>query len=205
MSFESRANWSGIPLNTYKTHRLFNFVPMEGKKQGYDEALKFIGIKDGESLREHHFITFAGEVGRGKTHLALGIGWHWLDNDLGSVKYWQVQRLLDAQRDHIQIEERLKRDPGAIIPTSPKDWCEDCGLLILDDLGTEKLTEWAEVTIGALIDHRHINDKLTVCTTNLKPEGLPPRVQSRLMEGVTVTLKGVDYRGLIKEVRNAQA
>jgi len=197
MSFESRANWSGMPLNTYKTHRLFNFIPMNGKEQGYDEALKFVG--DRGPLRKHHFITFAGEVGRGKTHLALGIGWHWLDNNLGLVRYWQVQRLLDAQRDHIQIEERLKRDLGAIIPTSPKDWCEKCDLLILDDLGTEKLTEWAEVTIGSLIDFRYINDKLTVFTTNIGPEGLPPRVQSRLMEGVTVTIKGIDYRSLKKQ------
>ncbi|GAI81799.1 unnamed protein product, partial [marine sediment metagenome] len=79
--FQSRVRWSNIPIVTFKTHRLQTFLPPKGAERAYQAALAFVSGK-----ARHYFLTFVGEPGRGKSHLALGIGWHWLENNLGLVK-----------------------------------------------------------------------------------------------------------------------
>jgi hypothetical protein len=70
-------------------------------------------------------------------------------------------------------------------------------LLILDDLGTEKLTDWAAEKLDTLIDHRYIKGLPLVVTTNVPAAQLSPRIASRLQDrrlGRVVTLSGPDYR-----------
>ena len=192
--FQSRVRWSNIPVITYQTHRLQTFLPPKGAENAYQAALDFISGK-----AEHHFLTFVGEPGRGKTHLALGIGWYWLENNLGGsmgvgvVKYWQVEGLLDDLRRGFradtderiyQFDELLKQIKG--VP-----------LLILDDLGVEQSTPWARAKLDEIIDYRYLNAARTVFTTNLAPDKLEPRIASRLGEGIVVVLECEDYR-LIK-------
>lgn len=73
----------------------------------------------------------------------------------------------------------------------------DAPLLILDDLGTEKLTDWAAEKLDTLIDHRYIKGLPLVVTTNVPAAQLSPRIASRLQDrrlGKVVTLSGPDYR-----------
>ena len=193
--FNSMVRYSRMPVNTFETHRLWNFLPSKGIQPAYDAALLFIGIKDGVPRRPHHFLTLAGECGRGKTHLAFGIGWHWLEQGMGVVLYYQVERLLED----IRAEYDHGDDTGTRTPLTEK--CRRAGLLILDDLGTEKPTVWAVAKLDELIDHRYLEEKPTVFTTNLTPKQLSPRVASRLKEGVTVPMEGPDYRELIANRR----
>jgi len=190
------AVWSNMPPNTYSTHRLYNFAQRDGVKAAYRAALDFVSGKAG-----HHFLTFVGETGRGKTHLALGIGWHWLENDMGLVKYYQVESLLDELRRgfHLDTEEKLYRFDEQMkrIKSVP--------LLILDDLGVEQSTPWARAKLDEIIDHRYICNMKTVVTTNLEPSRLEPRIASRLKEGIVVVLKGKDYRELKARMRQQEA
>jgi len=190
--FERLAIYSGMPFITEGTHRLFTFAPGEGTQKAYDVCLSFLG--NGTC-----FLTLAGEPGRGKTHLALGIGWHWLDNDMGVVKYWHIADLLGAMRrefDHPPVSEN-----GTPLK-SIYQHCQEVGLLILDDLGVEKSTEWAIEQLDMLVDYRYINGKKTVFTTNLGPTQLPARIKSRLKEGLAATLDGIDYREVKARVRS---
>lgn len=215
--FDRLARYSGMPLKTGETHALITFLPGPGTKEAYQAALQYVAhcqdcnkplpvrVEDVDEVscpicpkchgrgyvREHHFITFVAEVGRGKTHLALGIGWQWIGNGYGPVKYWQVSELLDAMR--AEYDNPPKSEYGHPIPGA-FDRAKGADLLILDDLGTEKSTEWAIDKLDTLINHRWIEEKCTVFTTNLQPSQLQPRQRSRIKEGVVVTLEGVDYR-----------
>jgi DNA replication protein DnaC len=59
-------------------------------------------------------------------------------------------------------------------------------VLILDDLGAEKASEWVAETLYILIDDRYGNMKPTVFTSNYSPselaERLGDRIVSRIME-----------------------
>ena len=190
--FQKLARYSRMPQDTFNEMRLERFVPLAGKKQAHEAALKYVGQKDGQPLREHHFLTFAGEVGRGKTHLLFGIGWHFLANNMGIVLYWRVSKLLDAMRDWLRAQDHLQRFER--LPINPLEAAEMATLLLIDDLGTERPTEWAVEKLEDLVDDRWLNKKLTVFTTNAPADELSPRVRSRIKEGVTVIVKGIDYR-----------
>jgi len=190
--FAGMVMFSGIPPKTHMTKRLFTFLPMKGAEAAYEAALKFVSDK-----REHPFLTLAGKPGTGKSHLAIGIGWHWLEVMDKVVKYSQVEGLLDelrsgfntrsAQEDR-DFDMKLKR-------------IKECGLLILDDLGVEQSSVWARAKLDEIIDYRYLNELPLVVTTNMSPNKLEPRIASRLQEGVSIHLECKDYRGIIADRR----
>jgi DNA replication protein DnaC len=65
-------------------------------------------------------------------------------------------------------------------------------LLVLDDIGAEKKSEWVEETLGLVVNTRYSERRLTVFTTNLKDtDNMEPnsvalqlglRIRSRLKE-----------------------
>ena len=190
--FNSVVRYSHIPMRTYQTHRLYNFLDLPGAETAHKAALAFIS---GEL--PHHFLTFNGKPGRGKTHLAFGIGWHWMENGMGLVLYFQVETLLDDLRsgyhardgeEFYNFDQKMKR-------------VKEVDLLILDDLGVEQSTEWARAKLDEIVDHRYINGYKTIFTTNLHPDKLEPRIASRLKEGVVAVLKSRDYRPTKAKVR----
>ncbi len=63
-------------------------------------------------------------------------------------------------------------------------------VLILDDLGVQSSTPWAEEKLFQLINHRYNGQLPTVFTTNLDPTEFDPRIQSRLTDG---TLSQLHY------------
>jgi len=193
-SFNIAVKFSGIPPITFNSHKLMQFLPLEGKDAAYEVCLAFIR----KGKREHHFLTLSGQPGRGKTHLALGIGWHWLENKMGDVKYWQVAELLDKMRSEF---DNPPKDNYGFPLLGALEKAKKTGLLILDDLGAESGTPWAKEKLDELINYRYIEQKPTVFTTNLSGEQLPPRLASRLKEGVVVVIMGEDYRERIARKR----
>lgn len=184
--FRSRVRYSNIPESTYWTHRLQTFLPREGTGDAYQAALDFISGK-----AEHCFLTIGGSVGGGKTHLALGIGWHVLENTNQLVKFWHVVELLDELRRgfHADTEEKLY-DFDELMKR-----IKEVYLLILDDLGVEQSTPWAREKLDLIVNHRYLAGMATVVTTNLDPGKLEPRIASRLYEGRIVVLECEgDYR-----------
>jgi DNA replication protein DnaC len=72
-------------------------------------------------------------------------------------------------------------------------------LLVLDDLGASKSTEWTEEINYRLVNHRYENELPTLFTSNVPPKELigvlGMRVASRLVEMTTrVPLDGEDRR-----------
>jgi len=195
--FDVLARFSGMPPSTGGTHLLITFLPSAGTQAAYNAALKFVSSA---KEREHHFITFASEPGRGKTHLAIGVGWAWIAIYLTPVKYWQTEQLLDAMKR--EFDAPRKGDYDQPIPTA-FETAERVPLLILDDLGAEKGTEWATAKLQELIDYRYINRLPTVFTTMYAAQQLAKPIASRLKEGVVVTLEGPDYRELLAKQRAA--
>jgi DNA replication protein DnaC len=55
-------------------------------------------------------------------------------------------------------------------------------VLMLDDLGAERLTPFAEEQLFLPLDHRHRLELPTMVITNLALEDLPPRIGSRLAD-----------------------
>lgn len=71
-------------------------------------------------------------------------------------------------------------------------------LLVIDDFGTQKNTEWVSETLFAILDYRYTQHLPVVFTSNIPPMELgQPRLSSRIMDRKwcdTVNLQGNDLR-----------
>jgi DNA replication protein DnaC len=70
-------------------------------------------------------------------------------------------------------------------------------VLILDDLGEESQTSWAEEKLFQLFNHRYNHRLPTVVTTNRLPEKIDQRIWSRINDRslvVAVEVGAPDYR-----------
>ncbi|MCM1972549.1 ATP-binding protein [Streptomyces sp. G1] len=141
------------------------------------------GISYGPSL------LIAGPTGSGKTHQAYGAVRSLLG--AGVRLRWQAVTSADL---HAQFRPRPHHDPEREIQELGR-----CPLLILDDLGAAKQSEWTEELTYRLINRRYTEMLPTLITTNLPTEELRSavgdRVASRLAEMTTrVILTGPDRR-----------
>ena len=148
---------------------------------------------------EKPLLLFTGSKGVGKTHLAAGIVREVFDRHGQRGQFWPVVDLLDRFRatyDDDRATETIETVDQQL---------RQMAVLVLDDFGTHKSSEWAEERLFRLIDERYRDLRPLVVTTNLGLMELPDRVKSRLTDSSTSTLvnvAGTDRRGLTETPRS---
>jgi DNA replication protein DnaC len=155
-----------------------------------------------ENIRNGRGLWFMGDVGTGKTTLAMLVSKEALK--LGyQVAIYSVPRLLAEIRDTYDAAtgERSYADLFAQLVA--------VDLLHLDDLGAERQTEWVLEQLYALVNERYEQERSIVVTTNLvETEALEQqigrRTVSRLMEMTDqLPLFGPDLRERWDPARSA--
>lgn len=153
--------------------------------KAYDLCFKY--VQNFERMNEYgKGIILIGNAGTGKTHLASAIA-NSLMNELIPVKFGTFINLLD----NLKKAFRTDKDIVSSLTEIP--------VLIIDDLGKEKYTDWASQILFQVIDQRYNNELPTIITTNLSVEELKERfgepITSRLMEMCYgIALNGENYR-----------
>ncbi len=141
------------------------------------------------------WLLIQGSYGCGKTHLAAAIANSCLGKGI-PVLLVNVPDLLDYLR-------------GAYNPNAEETYDErfnevrDAAILILDDLGTQNATPWAEEKLYQIFNTRYVHKRPTVITTNLELDDLDPRLRSRLNDLDLVrklAITAPDYRRSNAEV-----
>lgn len=156
-------------------------------------ARAFAGQPDGWLLLE-------GTYGCGKTHLAAAVGNARLDHEEG-VLFITTPDLLDHLRNTFGPSSEVGYDEMF-------DRVRNAPLLILDDLGVENPSAWAQEKLFQLLNHRYSRHIPTVITTNADINALDPRIRSRLLdEGAIrrVRISAPDYRTPVQSQENELA
>ncbi len=171
-----------LTLDRYKERAL---------KKAFDFAKQYPNVSQG--------LLLAGPVGVGKTHLAISILKELIETKNCNCLFYEFNAL-------------LKEIQGSYNPATQASEMEilspimNVDLLVLDELGSSKPTDWVRDTLGHIINSRYNNNKFTIFTTNYldertndRDETLEDRIgvrtRSRLYEMCqTVLIDGEDFR-----------
>jgi DNA replication protein DnaC len=159
-------------------------------KLAYKLALEFPAVDRG--------LLFTGSVGVGKTHLAVSILKGLTERGL-SCLFYEFGSLLKEIQDSYNSNTHTS-ELRVLAPVFEAD------VLVLDELGGSKPTDWVRDTMMHVINTRYNDKKLTIFTTNYPDERVNDReetledrvgvrLRSRLFEMCkTVLIEGKDYR-----------
>jgi DNA replication protein DnaC len=151
-------------------------------RMAYDWAINYAKNPQG-------WLIFKGGYGCGKTHLAAAIANHRLS--LGHpVLFVNTPDLLD----HL----RATYSPAAETSYDQRfDQVRNTPLLILDDLGTQSNTDWAQEKLYQIFNYRYNARLPTIITTNEELEAIEIRIRSRMMDPTLVSIIAIsapDFR-----------
>lgn len=176
----------------------FHFHNFKPQTPSQDAAFKFATSLAMEYPAVDRGILLMGTVGVGKTHLAVSIlkalterGFNCLFYEFGSL----LKEIQDSYNPNTFSSELSVLDPVL-----------RAEILVLDELGASKPTDWVRDTMAHIINTRYNDRKLTIFTTNYPDERrreseetledrIGTRLRSRLYEMCkTVQITGEDYR-----------
>ncbi len=192
--------YQDVSLESYRRHF-----------SGADPSLEFAHrIAQGFADNYPHMITpgrglmFSGSSGLGKTHLAVSI-LKVLVLEKGCIgRFCYYQQLLKD----IQNSWNAQTSTTELQVLEPVFNAE---VLVLDDLGSVKPTDWVWDTVSMVLNTRYNQKRMTIVTTNFEnlPAGalaggqtlgdrIGDRMRSRLLEMCReVKMQGADYREML--------
>ena len=134
-----------------------HFYPKDCHQEALNVALEW--VERWPDLDFGHSLLFHGPPGTGKTHLSIAI----------------IRKLAETKNARVIFYEQrslMKRLQGTFDPSSGISESQvlkpvhSADVLLLDDLGAGRTTEWARDVLHEIITHRYDNRKSMIITTN---------------------------------------
>jgi DNA replication protein DnaC len=171
------------------------------KAVAYCDGYPHLGADEGLGL------LFCGDNGVGKTHLAVGVLRELVTSKGVRGQFWDFHELIREIKSSYDPETKTT-ELQVLQPVVEKD------VLVLDDLGAWKMTDWMNDTLFYILNSRYMAQRPTVITTNYQDvtreaalaadhlrrreflvERIGQRLRSRLMEMcLVVRIQGSDHR-----------
>lgn len=133
-------------------------------------------VRDAQAFAEapQGWLLVHGPSGAGKTHVAAAIANRCIERGQAAL-FVVVPDLLDHLRAAYSPTSEVGYD--ALI-----ERVRNAPVLILDDLGTQHATPWAQEKLFQILNHRYNAQLPTVVTTNLSLERIDERLRTRLTD-----------------------
>jgi len=164
---------SRIPAN-YRNDTFDNFSNRDSKELAQIQHMLMRYCRDFPNS-EPRGLVFIGEPGCGKTHLAVAVLQRLIENGFEGL-FMDYQNLL----------ERIRASYDSLSGESPREAYSaalEAEVLLLDDLGAHRVTDWVEDTITSIFTHRCNQRKATIVTTNLPDPDMGGTLIERLPDG----------------------
>ncbi|MDH3283840.1 MAG: ATP-binding protein [Acidobacteriota bacterium] len=193
-----RKSAAGIPVR-YQHCTIETFAP---QNRSLDEALALARRLVEEFPSAEYGLLFSGPCGVGKTHLAVAVLRELVETRGATGLFAEfndlLRRLLETYGSRSETPSREVLHP--ILRTN---------VLLLDDLGSTRMTPWMQDTLSLIINERYNDSSLTLITTNrpqdatATQEALSDRIGERLASRLAemcrlVPMDGDDFRRHVK-------
>ena len=190
---EAGRRWqvSGLsPVQANQTFANFSLEWYEDKEHYKAILEKALNFAEKISCRQQAGnLLLYGAVGTGKSHLCSAIANYALQAGVGVV-YMKVGKLLDLLREH-----KFKLEKNDLYTGQGLESLYRVELLILDDLGTENLTDFAREQLLLLLDERLNHNLSWVISTNLSPNDIGAIYEDRISDRIMGTAEALKFTG----------
>jgi DNA replication protein len=196
---------AGIPAKythaSFETFQAYNASLVEARRITQFWAESYPTLPRRADDRAGRGLVLSGPAGIGKTHLAAVLLRHVITATSCRGLFYTTKELL----------YRIRQSYNATIQATESEILQPimtCDVLVLDDLGEERVTEWVAETMSLIVNARYNANRPIICTTNYADVSDPDeingllwrvgfRIQSRLHEMCEfVELEGASYRDL---------
>lgn len=152
----------------FRSRTFENFIVNEKNRYAYEMAKKY--ADEFEKYRKEGIgLIFTGSYGTGKTHLAAAICHELIKQDYQPIFGTMINLLEKIKATY--YDEFAKEHEDRII-----ERYTNCHLLIIDDLGKERPTEWAIEKLYYIINTRYERCLPIIITTNYDIDKLTSRL-----------------------------
>lgn len=167
--------------------RTFENFDTSKDKVAYKSAVSF-AERDDLFTGKQNCVIIMGDVGTGKTHLAAAIANRLIERG--------IPVLFGTFSDHL---EKIKEEFDNTSIKTYLSKMKSTPMLVLDDLGKERRSEWTQQILFDVINYRYEHMLPTVITTNFNDDGIlnyvGNAIASRLYEtSDSIRTTGNDYR-----------
>lgn len=176
--------------NTFEKyqHRPEFPVPLRFRNAKIEDAPESIRTRVEEIKTTRKGLFIFGGVGTGKTHIAYAIARHIYGQKT------QVQVLNSAE-----LMDNIRRGYDKPFDETFEELMKYRGLIILDDVGSEKLTEWVAERFYLLVNRKYNQMVPIIMTSNFSIQQLAERIGERVASRIVemchiVELTGEDRR-----------
>jgi len=147
-----------------------------------------------DDLKEKDLYIF-GSAGTGKTHLAVSIIKEYIKNSQLSCMFVTIDELMILFRDIYNNKHGVSE--AALF----RKFNEEIRVLVIDDIGSSRLTDWGMSTLNSVVNSRYNNCLTTIWTSNMAPDLLYDYVGDRLASRILNNSKHIHLGG--KDKRKA--
>ena len=153
---------SGIKKR-YLSRSFENFVLNDVNRKAYEIAKSYVDNWQ-ENKDKGEGLYFEGTCGTGKTHLAVAIAMKLINQGVPVICKTSIDLLAS-------IKQSYERD-STVNEEDVIEAYNTVDLLVIDDLGKERATEWSVPILYRIINDRYENMLPTVITTNYNTDDL---------------------------------
>lgn len=160
--------------------RTFTNFDVRRNMQAYQQC-KSYAEREGLFTDDRNCLIIYGDVGTGKTHLAASIANHLIE--MG------IPVLFGTFSDHL---EHIREEYDSPHPRKYLSEMKNVPLLVLDDFGKEKRTEWTQQILFGIVNYRYEHKSPFVITTNFNIDGLANYVGTPIFSRLNEVCSAVD-------------
>lgn len=198
IAYDQLNSLSPLSLSTFESFSL-DYYPDEisgviSPRSRMEQIFRFCKNYAETFSKKSKSLLMRGTTGLGKTHLSLAIANEVINKGFGVIYASTPNIVSKLEKEHFS-RNRLEE--------TTEEYLTSCDLLILDDLGTEFITQFTTSSIYNILNSRIMQELPTIISTNMTLQELERTYSQRFVSRIMGNSLKLDFMG--NDIRQIKA